>query len=204
MAFDIDLWRSDLQRRVRRFIRNPQGELVVYATDQILHYLAALAFEPFFQAYATQPLRGVVALSQLTQAEGTTFQAMLWNELARKPGLRQCLEQVMLRLDLIEYVLQELSDENAGWFRDTLTHEIEVFRQRGELMELRHALHEMPWQTRYNAVQALGGRAGHYTPADIDLLRSAMRDRTAIVRSAAARQLGRIKNGLAPRARPAV
>ncbi|HYF63608.1 MAG TPA: HEAT repeat domain-containing protein [Herpetosiphonaceae bacterium] len=212
MAFDIDLWRSDVQRRARRFIRNPQGELLLYATDRLLHYLGALAFEPFFQAYATQPLRGVVALSQLTQAEGTTFlihnaaslrynQAMLWNELDRKPGLRLCLEQVALRLDLIEYVLQELSDENAIWFRDTLTYEIEGFRQRGELMELRHALHEMPWQTRYNTIQALSARAGHYTPADIDLLRSAMRDRTAIVRSAAARQLGRIKNGLAPELR---
>lgn len=210
--FDIDLWRSDLQRRVRRFIRNPQGELVLYGTDHLLHYLASLVFEPFFQAYATQPLRAVAALSQLTQAEGTTFlihnagslrynQAMLWSELRRKPGLRQVLEQVTLRLDLIEYMLHELSDENSVWLRDTLSDEIEVFRQRGELMELRHALHEMPWQTRYTAIQALSVRSGHYTPADIDLLRNAMRDRTAIVRSAAARQLGRIKNGLAPELR---
>lgn len=210
--FDLNLWRDEIQRRSRRFIRKPRQESVLFGTDRLLYYLASRVFEPFFEAYATQPLQAVVTLAHVTQSSGTTFlihnagtlrysQQLLWSELEHSPPLRGVLEQVLLKLDIIEYFIHQLDDLQSTWFRDMLRDEIEVFRQQGELLELRQALHDMPWQTRYNAIQTLQTRAGHYTATDLHVLSSGLGDRAAVVRSAAARQLGRIKSVLQPQLR---
>ncbi len=202
--FDVDLWRSEIQRRSRRFIRKPRQEAVLFGTDRLLYYLTSRVFEPFFEAFATEPLQAVTALGRLTQGSGTTFlihnagtlrysQQLLWSELEHSAALRMVLEQVLLKLDVIEFFIHQLDDLHSAWFRDTVRDEIEVFRQQGELLELRQALQDMPWQIRYEAIQTLQSRAGHYTPADLQLISSALEDRASVVRSAAARQLGRIK-----------
>ena len=207
MVFDLDTWRNELERRVRRFVRNPHQEVALFGAERLVDYVAALVFEPFFQAYATQPLRAAVALSQLTQAEGTTFllhnatslrynQQRLWTELHQSAALRVATEQVLLKLDVLDRVLHTLEAAAVPWFRDTLGDEIEVYRQQGEWTDLRHALYEMPWQNRYTALQALGAQAGNYSAADMKLLRLSLRDKTSVVRSTAARQLGRLKNVL--------
>ncbi|MBP8251561.1 MAG: HEAT repeat domain-containing protein [Herpetosiphon sp.] len=204
MTFDLDVWRSEIQQRSRRFIRNPQQEVSLYGTERLLHYLASLVLEPFFQAFTVQPIRAVLALSQITTSEGTTFiihnarnmrysQQLLWAELDRSAAMRLVIQQLLLQLHIIEDLLQGLSDTHNQWFRTTLIDDIVPYRQRGELEALHQSLNEMPWQTRHAALRGLQKRNGHYTAADLKLLENGLDDRAAIVRAAAARQLGRYR-----------
>lgn len=206
--FDLEVWRAEILQRLRRFVRAPQTEMGIYGTERLTYYLSSLVLEPFFQAFTNQPLRAVVTLANVTQTAGTSFlihnantlrysQQLLWSEFEHSPALRLVIEQILLKLDVIEHLLHTLDDTEAHWLRQSLSDEIEPYRRNGELTELRHALNEIPWQTRYSTVRSLQTRRGHYTGSDWQLIEQALSDRVAMVRAAGARQLGRAQSNLA-------
>ncbi len=138
--FDLEIWRADILQRLRRFVRAPQTEMGIYGTERLTYYLTSLVLEPFFQAFGNQPLRAVVTLANITQTAGTNFlihnastlrysQQLLWSEFEHSPSLRLVIEQILLKLNVIEHLLHTLDDPEAHWLRQSLSDEIRLSPQ---------------------------------------------------------------------------
>ena len=199
--FNLDIWRSEVQRRCWRLIRNPRAEVALFGTDSVLCVLASRVLEPFFEQWSFQPLEATLALSRLTQSPGTSFlmhnaaslryqQHLLWSRLHTSSEVRRTFEHIVLGLDILPYLIQEMGDVYGEWFRIHLRDEIDAFQYKQELGTLRALLSDPPWQTRYAAIQALQKRHGHYSNEDFEQLTQGLSDRSAYVRAAVARQIG--------------
>ncbi len=199
--FDVSTWRAEVQRRFQRFIRRPRQEAALFGTERLFLLLASRVMEPFFEHFTYDPLEAVQTLGELTRNQATAFlihnavslryqHQLLWQRLERSAKQRATLEQIILKLEVVPYLLQELGDVNGEWFRTTLRDELDEYRFSGELVELRQLLNEPSWQTRYAAIQSLNRRGGNFNEAELTQLSDALDDHSAHVRAAAARQLG--------------
>ncbi len=199
--FNQDSWRAHIVERLNAFARNPRQDIQLTGTTTVLAYLAVRTLEPFLEAYQCEPVAAVLALAQITQGPGADhivwraaqmrYQAahLLERELRTTPVLRTAVEQLMVDLDVVNLARQRLNGSRDEWLRLTLLHEIESYNL-DEFVHLRRLLNDPGWQLRYDAIRCLQQRQGHYTSADLVLLRDSLKDSAAHVRAAAARMLG--------------
>jgi HEAT repeat protein len=199
--FDQDKWRAHIVERLNTFARNPRQDIHLTGTTTVLAYLAVRTLEPFLDAFQREPVAAVLALAQITQGPGADhivrraaqmrYQAahLLERELRTTAPLRAAIEQLIVALDVIHLARQRLNSSRDEWLRLTLLHEIAGY-DADEFTQLHRLLTDPGWQMRYDAIRSLQQRKGHYTSADLVLLRDGLKDSAAHVRAAAARTLG--------------
>jgi hypothetical protein len=200
--FDHDTWRRDIIQRLGGFARNPRQELQLAGAPTLLGYLVTRTLEPFLEAFQQHPVAAVLALAEITRGPGADqivrratrmrYQSasQVDRELRANRELRTAVEQLLIELHTLPNARQRLNSTREVWLRTTLEHEIDQFS--GEFHQLRRALNDPAWQTRFDALRGLRQRQGRYTPADLVLIHDGLSDSAAHVRAAAARSLGHI------------
>jgi HEAT repeat protein len=143
----------------------------------------------------------VLALAAINQGSGADYivrragalryqtTRVLEREVGALPYLRVTLEQLILGLNTITSARQRLNSSRDEWLRSTLLRELNAF-EADEFIDLRRALNNSGWQSRYDAIRSLRQRHGNYSSADLVLLHDGLHDGASHVRSAAARMLG--------------
>lgn len=202
--FDHETWRREIAERLSGFARNPRQEMQLAAAPSLLSFLVLRTLEPFLEAFQREPIAAVLALADITRGAGADHlvrraaqmryqsAAQLDRELRSGRDIRFALEQLLIELQTIGLVRQRLNGSREDWLRITVERELDAFT--GEFSQLRRVLSDPGWQTRYEALRALRGRKGYYTPADLVLIHDGLSDSAAHVRAAAARMLGLISD----------
>lgn len=198
--FDRTLWRRAIARRLGDFARNPRQEIQLAGAPSVLGYLLTQTLAPFLETFQQEPIAAVLALAEITRGPGADqivrratriqYQSapQVDRELRASRELRAAAEHLLVELQTIPLVRQQLNSTHESWLRAALERELDAFP--GEFAQLRRVVRDPAWQARFEALRALRGRQGHYTPADLVLIHDGLGDSAAHVRAAAARALG--------------
>ncbi len=198
--FDEDTWRRQIGERLGEFARNPRMEMQLAGTQSLFAYLVSHTLHPFLEAFHTEPINAVLALSLISRSSGADYivrsaarmryQSSLHieRELRSCKELRVAAEQFMIELQTIPQARQRLNSSREEWLTEMIERDIDAFP--GEFSQLRRVLRDTSGQVRIDMLRRLKNRGGRYTAGDLAILQDGLRDSSAHVRSAAVRLIG--------------
>jgi HEAT repeat protein len=199
--FDRKLWRAQINERMSSFAHNPWQEVQMTGGHTLLGYLVMRTLEPLLEAFEHEPIAVVRTLADMTDGAGANYivrharrmrfqsMRMFERDLHAKADFRAAIESLIIALETITLVRQRLNSDRAAWFRNKLQHELLVYNA-SEFVRLRQILEDPSWRPLHDIIRSLRQRYGHYTPADMILLREALHDSTPRVRAEGARRIG--------------
>jgi formylglycine-generating enzyme required for sulfatase activity len=143
MGFDLERWKQQLREPLRRFSADPEAALRRAGATTLFGYLCGMTLFPLVVAAASGELVPVfVALGTVAGNVGgnlianrvqrwkdePTAAQELEKELAGSPELRQALDQIITKLQVVEDAQRDMQDSSRRWFASQLARELQSYQ----------------------------------------------------------------------------
>jgi formylglycine-generating enzyme required for sulfatase activity len=143
MAFDLQQWKEQVQGRLRDFAANPREAMKRASAETVFGYLVGMTVFPLAQAAATgDPASAFMTLGSIASGVGAQLIAnkvQRWHdeasavqelekELPVSPELRQALDTVLDKLEVVKAAQEDMSDEDRRWFVERLAEEVQPYQ----------------------------------------------------------------------------